>query len=159
VDNRGFRVRGGGGGGGSQNQAASSATPANPATPANQQSSPPSPGVTDPDLSVRWVEPERLVRTKQFVAERFPALKEAPIVQTWACHYESSSSRNFIIDPHPNLRNVWIAGGGNAEGFKMGPVIGEYVAKRVLGDEGDPAIANQFRIPENEFAATPARGD
>jgi glycine/D-amino acid oxidase-like deaminating enzyme len=154
VDNRGFRVRGGGGGGGgSQNQSANAAT-------ANQQSSPPSPGLADPDVSVRWVEPERMVRTKQFVAERFPVLKDAPIVQTWACHYESTSSRNFVIDPHPNLRNVWIAGGGNAEGFKMGPVIGEYVAKRVLGDEGDPAIAKQFRIPETEFAASaPRSGD
>ena len=40
----------------------------------------------------------------------------------------------------------------------MGPVIGEYVAKRVLGDEGDPAIAKQFRIPENEYAPTPPSG-
>jgi glycine/D-amino acid oxidase-like deaminating enzyme len=150
VDNRGFRVRGGGGGGGgTQNQGSG----------ASQQAASSSPGVADPDVSVRWVEPERMVRTKQFVADRFPVLKDAPIVQTWACHYESTSSRNFVVDRHPNLRNVWIAGGGNAEGFKMGPVIGEYVARRVLGDEGDPEIAKQFRIPESEFAAVPTRGD
>jgi sarcosine oxidase len=146
VDNRGFRVRGGGGGGGGQNQA-------------NAATRPIAPGLADPDLSVRWVEPERLVRTKQFVADRFPSLQDAPILQTWACHYESTSSRNFVIDRHPNLRNVWLAAGGNAEGFKMGPVIGEYIAKRVLGDEGDPAVAKQFRIPENEFVAGAPRGD
>jgi glycine/D-amino acid oxidase-like deaminating enzyme len=89
----------------------------------------------------------------QFVTERFPALKDAPILQTWACHYESTSSRNFIVDRHPNLQNVWIAGGGNAEAFKLGPMLGEYIAKRVLGDEGDPEIARAFRIPESEFAA------
>ena len=111
---------------------------------------------------MRWVEAERLTRTVQFVTERFPLLKDAPIVQTWACHYESTSSRNFIIDRHPNLPNVWLAGGGNAEAFKMGPVLGEYIALRVLGDDGDPAIASQFRIPETEYSppapspATPA---
>lgn len=182
VDNRGFRVRGGGGGGQRPQTAADTATanqqaraPASagadnegrPSAPAassgsasrsaSSSSQASQAGLSDPDLSVRWVEPERLTRTVQFVTERFPALKDAPIVQTWACHYESTSSRNFIIDRHPNLRNVWIAGGGNAEAFKMGPVLGEYIARRVLGDEGDPAIAAQFRIPETEYAPAPPR--
>ena len=124
-----------------------------PARGANQSANTPSQsGLSDPDASVRWVEAERLTRTVQFVTERFPLLKDAPILQTWACHYESTSSRNFIVDRHPNLPNVWIAGGGNAEAFKMGPVLGEYIARRVLGDDGDPAIASQFRIPETEYA-------
>ena len=125
-------------------------TPARGTTPPAQTAS--QSGLADPDASVRWVEAERLTRTVQFVTERFPLLKDAPILQTWACHYESTSSRNFIIDRHPNLPNVWLAGGGNAEAFKMGPVLGEYIARRVLGDEGDPAIASQFRIPETEYA-------
>ena len=107
--------------------------------------------VTDPDLSVRWIDPDRVLRSRQFVAEHFPDLKDAPLNETRACHYESTSSRDFIVDKHPDLPNVWIAGGGNAEGFKQGPVIGEYVAKRVLGNEGDPAIAKRFRIPATEF--------
>ncbi|MEX2180140.1 MAG: FAD-dependent oxidoreductase [Gemmatimonadaceae bacterium] len=116
--------------------------------------------MSDPDLSVRWVEPERLERPRAFVAERFPALAGAPVLETRACHYELTSSREFIVDRHPNLRNVWIAGGGNAEGFKMGPVIGEYIAKRVLGDEGDPSLARRFRIPETEYAPpAPRPGD
>ena len=49
------------------------------------------------------------------------------------------------------MANVWIAGGGNAEGFKFGPVVGEYVAQRALGVEGDPAVARGFRIPAKEF--------
>jgi len=163
VDNRGFRVRGGGGssrpaGNQTANQTAGQTanavpagnTPPRGATPPAQ--SPSQSGLSDPDTSVRWVEADRLTRSVQFVTERFPDLKDAPILQTWACHYESTSSRNFIVDRHPNLPNVWIAGGGNAEGFKMGPVMGEYIARRVLGEDGDPAIASQFRIPETEFA-------
>ena len=120
----------------------------------------PAPNVTDPDLSTRWVDADRVQRSRQFVAERFPDLKDAPLLETRSCHYESTSSRNFVIDRHPGLANVWIAGGGNAEGFKSGPVIGEYVAKRVLGDDGDPAIAKQFVIPATEFDPNaPRRGD
>jgi len=89
------------------------------------------------------------------VTHRFPLLKDAPILQTHSCHYELSSSRNFIVDHHPTMSNVLIAGGGNAEGFKFGPTIGEYIAQRALGDVGDPAIAKAFKIPEHDFEITP----
>lgn len=157
VDNRGFRVRGGGGGGGQRNQASSDTTRAATA-PTNSTADSNAPArVDDPDLSVRWVDEGRLARPRQFVAERFPALRDAPVLHAWSCHYEQTSSRNFIVDRHPTLKNVWLAGGGNAEGYKQGPVIGEYVAKRVLGDDGDPALARMFRIPANEYQATQQR--
>ena len=93
------------------------------------------------------------------MAHRFPLLKDAPIAQTHACHYESTSSGNFIIDKHPAMSNTWIVAGGNAEGFKFSPVIGEYAAQRVMGNEGDAAIAKGFRIPEKEYPPPPAPGD
>lgn len=145
VDSRGFRVRGGGGGGGPANNPAAAGAAAPTPAPA------PTTNVTDPDLSTRWVDPDRVTRSRAWVADHFPDLKDVPLLETRACHYESTSSRDFIVDRHPELKNVWIAGGGNAEGFKQGPVIGEYIAKRVLGDEGDPEIAKRFRIPANEY--------
>jgi glycine/D-amino acid oxidase-like deaminating enzyme len=114
--------------------------------------------MADPDRSTRWPNAETLERPLEFVAERFPALKDAPILETRACHYELTSGRDFIVDRHPNLPNVWLAGGGNAEGFKMGPVIGEYIASRVLGTDADQALAERFRIPKSEFAPQ-SRGD
>lgn len=130
-DNRGFRVRGGGGGG-------------------NRRRNP----ATDPDLSDRHVPADSVEGPRGFLAERFPLLGDAPIVQTHACHYEFCTSRNFIVDRHPEMRNVWIAGAGNAEGFKQGPVIGEYIAKRVLGQADDPEFDAQFRIPEETYEPT-----
>lgn len=150
VDNRGFRVRGG-----------ESAPLRNAgAAPPNPTPQPAAVGASqmDPDLSVRWISGDRVERSRAWVGEHFPDLADAPLLETRSCHYELSSSRNFIVDRHPDLQNVWIAGGGNAEGFKFGPVMGEYIAKRVLGDAGDPAIARQFRIPETEFAPVPAPG-
>lgn len=150
VDNRGFRVRGGESA--PLRNAGANAASANPPQP-----TPPS--QMDPDTSVRWIPGDRVERSRAWLAEHFPDLTDAPLLETRSCHYELSSSRNFIVDRHPELANVWIAGGGNAEGFKFGPVMGDYIARRVVGTETDPAIAKAFRIPETEFSPTPAPGD
>ena len=105
----------------------------------------------DPDTSDRWASPERIDGSRRFVAHRFPLLKDAPIAQTHACHYESTSSGNFVIDRHPQMSNVWIAAGGNAEGFKFAPKIGDYVAQRVLGVWAYAAVDKLFTIPEKEY--------
>jgi glycine/D-amino acid oxidase-like deaminating enzyme len=109
------------------------------------------PAQQDPDTSDRWANQTQLDGSRRFVAHRFPLLANAPVAQTHACHYESTVSNNFIIDKHPGMSNVWIAAGGNAEGFKQCPVIGEYVSQRVVGIEGDPNIAKSFRIPEKDY--------
>jgi sarcosine oxidase len=137
---RGGAVAGGGGGRGGQNR--------------NQ--APVDPRQLDPDLSDRWPDAARLEGPRNVLIQRFPDLKDAPLNATHSCHYEISSSGNFIVDKHPQLANVWIAGGGNAEGFKFGPVIGDYVAQRVLGEAGDPAVAKAFTIPAKPFEAQQA---
>ena len=75
----------------------------------------------------------------------------APLIETRACHYESSVNRNFIIDHLPGAENAWVAGVGQAEGFKFGPVVGEYIAMRVLGTNGDPELVKAFRMPTEEY--------
>ncbi len=111
----------------------------------------------DPDTSDRWAAQTQIDGPRRFVAHRFPLLKDAPIAQTHSCHYEISSSGNFIFDHHPDWTNVWIAGGGNAEGFKMGPKVGDYLSKRVMGFE-DPQD-KLFKIPEKGFEPPPAPAD
>jgi sarcosine oxidase len=71
-------------------------------------------------------------------------------VETRACHYESSSTRDWIIDRHPEWENVWLAGGGSAEGFKFGPVIGDLIAGRVLEDGSHPELMDHFRLEPPE---------
>jgi glycine/D-amino acid oxidase-like deaminating enzyme len=106
---------------------------------------------SDPDTSDRVVAANTLTRLRTFLAERFPLLKDMPVLETRACHYEGTVSRNFIIDRHPDFSNVWIAGGGNAEAFKQGPVFGAYVADRVLGRPTDPQLAEAFKVPTTTF--------
>jgi glycine/D-amino acid oxidase-like deaminating enzyme len=103
---------------------------------------------TDPDTSDRAFDRSLDAPARTFLAERFPRLSKAPLLETRACHYEMSSSGNFIIDRFPGLSNVWVAGGGTAEGFKFGPVTGEYIAKRALGIEDDAELAKAFALPQ-----------
>ena len=107
----------------------------------------------DPDLSDRWIAPEYHERPRDVLRRHFPALAEAPLNETRACHYESSVDANFIVDTHPDIDNVWLAGGGSAEAFKFGPVLGEYIAHRVLGDDREPELADGFRLKAAEFEA------
>ena len=152
VDNRGFRVRG---------AIAAPAPPGTaPVTPApaggrqgggGGQQQPQDPTLSDPDMSSRWMSQERIDGSRRFVARRFPDLKDAPLSETRACHYESSVNRNFIIDHVPGADNAWIAGLGQSEGFKFGPVVGEYIAMRVLGNPGDPELVKAFKMPTEEY--------
>ena len=68
-----------------------------------------------------------------------------------ACHYESSVDSNFIVDLHPEYDNVWLTGGGSSEAFKFGPMLGEYIARRVLAIEDDPVLADNFRLKDEVF--------
>ncbi len=105
----------------------------------------------DPDRSDRWVPPEYHERPREILQRYFPDLANAMINETRACHYESSVDQNFIIDTYPELENVWLAGGGSAEGFKFGPVLGEYIANRVIGDDREPELADEFRLKSEQF--------
>jgi sarcosine oxidase len=86
----------------------------------------------DPDTGKRVVSPEGMATVRAYLARRFPALKDAPVVETRVCQYENTSNGDFLIDRHPAFENVWLVGGGSGHGFKHGPALGEYVAERVL---------------------------
>jgi len=88
----------------------------------------------DPDTQSRIVSTEGAVWARNYVARRFPALKNAPIVETRVCQYENTSNGDFLIDRHPDMPNVWLAGGGSGHGFKHGPAFGEYLAGQICGE-------------------------
>jgi sarcosine oxidase len=93
----------------------------------------------DPDTQSRIVSPEITKAVREYVARRFPALRDAPIVETRVCQYENTSSGDFLIDRHPEMENLWFAGGGSGHGFKHGPAVGEYLAGQLLdGARSEP---------------------
>jgi glycine/D-amino acid oxidase-like deaminating enzyme len=86
----------------------------------------------DPDTQSRIASAAGTEMVRKYVARRFPALRDAPIVETRVCQYENTSNGDFLIDRHPEMENVWFAGGGSGHGFKHGPAIGEYVTGQLL---------------------------
>jgi len=87
----------------------------------------------NPDAGERVVSSEGILAIHAYLAKRFPALKDAPVVETRVCQYENTSNGDFLIDRHPELSNVFLVGGGSGHGFKHGPVVGEYTAGVVNG--------------------------
>lgn len=112
----------------------------------------------DPDTSIRTIPEEAHARPREILAKYFPALAENPINETRACHYSSTVNRNFLIDRHPDFDNAWLAGGGSAESFKSGPVLGQYIAGRVFGTETDEELNAGFRLSEEEFSEEALQG-
>jgi glycine/D-amino acid oxidase-like deaminating enzyme len=91
----------------------------------------------DPTNGERRPSAEGEQAMRAFAGRRFPALTAAPLVGAEVCQYENSPDGNFIVDRHPRLPEIWIAGGGSGHGFKMGPAFGEMLA-RLVREDGSP---------------------
>ena len=94
--------------------------------------------VIDPSTMEREISQEKLSAAREYLRTRFPALADAPLLESRVCQYENSTDHYFILDRHPEAENVWIVGGGSGHGFKHGPVMGEMVADAVLDTKAPP---------------------
>jgi sarcosine oxidase len=94
----------------------------------------------DPTNGERIVDTATLKNVREYIALRFPALKDAPLIETRVCQYEQTPDSHFIIDRHPENENVWLVGGGSGHGFKHGPVVGEMMAELILKDREPAAV-------------------
>ena len=89
----------------------------------------------DPTTGERVVSAERLQLAREYMAFRFPGMKDAPLLEARVCQYEQTADSHFIIDRHPAADHVWLVGGGSGHGFKHGPALGEMVAKLVIEEK------------------------
>jgi glycine/D-amino acid oxidase-like deaminating enzyme len=93
----------------------------------------------DPTDGDRVPSAQGIEAARQYIARRFPGLARAPLVEARVCQYELSPDRHYILDRHPEAANTWIVGAGSGHGFKVGPAMGELVARCVLEGEPPPA--------------------
>jgi glycine/D-amino acid oxidase-like deaminating enzyme len=105
----------------------------------------------DPTHLERTPAAENLTRARTLLAERFPPLAAAPLLETRTCQYECTPDGHYLIDRHPEAADVWLMGGGSGHGFKLSPALGERMAGWVLGHE-EPlerfALARLERLEE-----------
>ena len=84
----------------------------------------------DPETGSREMTQAALRIARATLRKRFPELAKAPLLESRVCQYENTSNGDFLIDRHPEKKNVWLVGGGSGHGFKHGPFVGEYVASQ-----------------------------
>jgi sarcosine oxidase len=85
----------------------------------------------DPDSGSREVRREQVTEAAEYLRMRFPAMRAPVFRRGRVCHYENTSSGDFLIDRHPSMPNVWFAGGGSGHGFKHGPAVAEYLLEAI----------------------------
>jgi sarcosine oxidase len=102
----------------------------------------------DPEHGERVASAESERSARDYIAERFPALRGAPVSRATVCQYALTPDTNFIIAPHPELPRNWILGGGSGHGFKHGPALAEYAARVVTGQ----------KEPDAQFGLGPREG-
>ncbi len=106
--------------------------------------------VFDPTFGERTISPGSIKQVREYLALRFPALKDAPLIETRVCQYEQTPDGHFIMDRHPGMKNVWILGGGSGHGFKHGPALGEMMAELILKDQEPMATWRLSRFPKRQ---------
>jgi glycine/D-amino acid oxidase-like deaminating enzyme len=94
----------------------------------------------DPTNGERVVSPATLKRVREYIAHRFPAMKDGPLIETRVCQYEQTPDSHFILDRHPEMDNVWLLGGGSGHGFKHGPALGETMADTILNEKNPSPV-------------------
>lgn len=111
----------------------------------------------DPDDGERMPTPFQMKQVEAYVQLRLPGLAGRPIIQTYVGQTDHTSTGHYIFDRHPDYGNLLIAGGGSGHAFKMGPVLGAYVADRIAGLPEDPALRAVFSLESHGPVGGPRR--
>lgn len=65
--------------------------------------------------------PDQIFAAAEYLARRFPSMRGAHLNATHVCHYEKTPNGDFLIDVHPEAKNVWLVGGGSGTILSMLP--------------------------------------
>ncbi|MBI3976897.1 MAG: FAD-binding oxidoreductase [Chloroflexi bacterium] len=100
----------------------------------------------DPDRYEENVTPDETALFAELVTRRYPAMEEGRHHGGWASLYEVSPDWHHIIDELPGVRGCYVVCGTSGHGFKLGPVVGEMVAKLVAEGSTPADPVHQFRL-------------
>jgi N-methyl-L-tryptophan oxidase len=104
----------------------------------------------DIDRDDRLIGQTSVARTRRYLAHRFPALAQAPIVGQEVGQISNTPDTHFLIDRHPAHEDVVLVAGDSGHLFKHGPVVGDHVAELALGEiEVEP----RFRLGNRSTVA------
>jgi glycine/D-amino acid oxidase-like deaminating enzyme len=100
----------------------------------------------DLDRDDRLVSPTSVARTRRYLAHRFPALADAPIVGQEVGQIANTTDTHFLIDRHPVHDDIVLVAGDSGHLFKHGPVAGDHIAALALREiETEPRFSLRRR--------------
>jgi monomeric sarcosine oxidase len=108
--------------------------------------------VVTPDDPDRSIEPDILERLEQYVAETVRGLT-GRVVLTTSCRYTLTPDEDFIIDTHPEHRQIVIASPCSGHGFKFAIEIGRILAALAVGRPHGRDI-DRFRLDRPSLAGS-----
>ena len=99
--------------------------------------------VTDPTNINRSIDPEDEKRVLSF-AKKYLGFENPKRNAHSVCMYSLTDDEHFIVDRHPEHKNLIIATGMSGHGFKFAPSIGQYVSQLVV--DNDKADNQTFKF-------------
>lgn len=94
--------------------------------------------IHDPSTLQTEIDPNDLARIEDFLASHFYGSFQH--VDHSVCMYTMTRDHNFLVDQHPNLPNVWIAGGFSGHGFKFASAMGKLIAHWCIDGQRDSRL-------------------
>jgi sarcosine oxidase len=91
--------------------------------------------LTDAQHLNREIDPVRDVEPVARALEQWMPGGATTLREAKPCMYALTPDENFVIDHHPDHRNLILCGGFSGHGFKFAPVVGEIAAELALDGE------------------------
>ncbi|ATU95368.1 NAD(P)/FAD-dependent oxidoreductase [Phyllobacterium zundukense] len=82
----------------------------------------------------RTITQEEAVWAIEHIMTRSPEIAELGIRPGYACQYDMSEDHLPVVDEIPGAKGLFVIAGSSGHGFKLGPAMGESVAKWALGE-------------------------
>lgn len=95
--------------------------------------------VLHPESPERFVTEYETAALREFLSLAFPSLAEAPIVGSRVCLYSDTADQHLWIAPFEGRPGLVVASGDSGHAFKFAPVLGDFIADVVLGEDSSHA--------------------
>lgn len=96
--------------------------------------------VSNPDVYQQTVSDREAAWNLELMLPRLPALADLPFGKGWACVYDMSPDDGPVIGPVAGIDGLVVVAGSSGHGLKLGPAVGEEVARLVTTGEA-PLVA------------------
>jgi sarcosine oxidase, subunit beta len=93
--------------------------------------------VDDPEVYDEAVDLEESTEILNYITPRIPEIEQLGIRKGYAGLYDMSPDDNPIIDRVPGIDGAFVVCGSSGHGFKLGPAVGEEVARLVTTGRSD----------------------